>query len=97
MATDKSEPRTDNDNTVVARLLANHRRFLDFLTARVGKREDAEEILQEAFVRGLQKAGEARRTFLWPPSVKRAHGDRGGVTRYPGSNLTYRRLACPSA
>ena len=58
MATDKSEPRTET--TVVAKLLANHRRFLDFLTARVGKREDAEEILQDAFVRGLQKAGELR-------------------------------------
>jgi RNA polymerase sigma-70 factor (ECF subfamily) len=57
MATDKSEPGTD---TVVARLLANHHRFLDFLMARVGKREDAEEILQDAFVRGLQKAGEVR-------------------------------------
>jgi RNA polymerase sigma factor (sigma-70 family) len=58
MATDKSELETEN--TVVAKLLANHRRFLDFLTARVGKREDAEEILQDAFVRGLKKAGEIR-------------------------------------
>lgn len=45
---------------VISTLLANHRRFLDFLTARVGKREDAEEILQEAFVRGLQKASAIR-------------------------------------
>jgi RNA polymerase sigma-70 factor (ECF subfamily) len=58
MTPDKSEPETEN--TVVARLLANHRRFLDFLTVRVGKREDAEEILQDAFVRGIQKAGEIR-------------------------------------
>jgi RNA polymerase sigma factor (sigma-70 family) len=58
MATDKPEPRTED--TVVVRLLANHQRFLDFLTPRVSKREDAEEILQEAFVRGLQKAGEIR-------------------------------------
>ncbi len=58
MTPDKSEQETEN--RVVARLLANHRRFLDFLTVRVGKREDAEEILQEAFVRGLQKAGEIR-------------------------------------
>ena len=57
MRQDESRPVAD---VVVARLLANHRRFLDFLTARVGKREDAEEILQEAFVRGLQKAGEIR-------------------------------------
>ena len=58
MTTDKFEPRIED--TVVERLLANHRRFLDFLTARVGKREDAEEILQDAFVRGIQKAGEIR-------------------------------------
>jgi RNA polymerase sigma-70 factor (ECF subfamily) len=45
---------------VVGTLLANHRRFLDFLAPRVGSREDAEEILQDAFVRGLQKAGGVR-------------------------------------
>lgn len=53
MTADQSEP-------VVARLLANHRRFLDFVTARVRTREDAEEILQDAFVRGIQKAGDIR-------------------------------------
>lgn len=53
MTADQSEP-------VVARLLANHRRFLDFLTARVQTREDAEEILQDAFVRVIQKAGDIR-------------------------------------
>lgn len=57
MATDHSEPAAD---AVIGTLLANHRRFLDFLAARVGSREDAEEILQDAFVRGLQKAGEIR-------------------------------------
>jgi RNA polymerase sigma factor (sigma-70 family) len=57
MAADQPVPVTD---PVVARLLANHRRFLDFLIARVGRREDAEEILQDAFVRGVRKAGEVR-------------------------------------
>lgn len=57
MTADESQPLA---NPVIARLLENHRRFLAFLTARVGKREDAEEILQEAFVRGLQKAGDVR-------------------------------------
>ncbi len=41
-------------------LLANHRRFLGFLEARVGNRHDAEEILQNAFVRSLQKGDEIR-------------------------------------
>jgi RNA polymerase sigma-70 factor (ECF subfamily) len=37
-------------------LAENHRRFLAFLTRRVPSREIAEDILQDAFVRGLTKA-----------------------------------------
>jgi RNA polymerase sigma factor (sigma-70 family) len=37
-------------------LAANHDRFLRFLERRVGRRELAEELLQEAFVRGLTRA-----------------------------------------
>jgi RNA polymerase sigma factor (sigma-70 family) len=43
---------------VVKTLVDNHRRFLAFLERRVGSREVAEDILQDAFVRGL--AGAAR-------------------------------------
>ena len=53
---------------VVAALVENHRRFLAFLERRVGSRADAEEILQAAFVRGLEKAGEIRdeeRAVAW--------------------------------
>ena len=55
------EPRTDADTLpdtpeVVATLVANHRRFLAFLERRVGSREVAEDILQDAFVRGLPRA-----------------------------------------
>ncbi len=39
-------------------LLDNHRRFLAFLEKRVGDRAVAEDILQDAFVRNLAKAGE---------------------------------------
>ncbi|HET6795804.1 MAG TPA: sigma-70 family RNA polymerase sigma factor [Gemmatimonadales bacterium] len=35
-------------------LLENHARFLSFLVRRVGSRDDAEDILQEAFVRSLE-------------------------------------------
>jgi len=38
---------------VVETLVANHQRFLSFLEKRVESREAAEDILQEAFVRGL--------------------------------------------
>ena len=37
---------------VVETLVANHRQFLSFLEKRVESREAAEDILQEAFVRG---------------------------------------------
>src|SRR5688572_4886302 len=40
---------------VVATLVGNHRQFLGFLHQRVGDRALAEDILQEAFVRGLHK------------------------------------------
>jgi RNA polymerase sigma-70 factor (ECF subfamily) len=45
---------------VIARLVSNHREFLGFLEARVGDRALAEDILQEAFVRGLAKADSLR-------------------------------------
>lgn len=35
-------------------LVANRRRFLEFVTARGRTRADAEEILQDAFLRGLE-------------------------------------------
>src|SRR5262249_1081593 len=41
-------------------LLANHDRFLAFLERRVRRRDIAQEILQEAFVRGLARGGELR-------------------------------------
>ncbi len=38
-------------------LVENHRRFLSFLTPRVGNAADAEEILQAAFVKSAEKSG----------------------------------------
>lgn len=48
-------------------LLDNHRRFLQFLERRVGSRETAEDILQEAFTRHLPRADEipAERVVAW--------------------------------
>lgn len=45
---------------VVEALVHNHRRFLAFLERRVGSREIAEDILQDAFVRGLDRAATVR-------------------------------------
>jgi RNA polymerase sigma-70 factor (ECF subfamily) len=41
-------------------LVDNHRRFLSFLERRVGSREAAEDILQDAFVRSLDRADTIR-------------------------------------
>lgn len=45
---------------VLAVLVDNHQRFLAFLERRVGSREAAEDILQDAFVRGLERASTVR-------------------------------------
>jgi RNA polymerase sigma factor (sigma-70 family) len=56
-----TSPQEASIPTRVAQILAeNHGRFLRFLERRVGGHDAAEEILQEAFVRGLAKAGELR-------------------------------------
>jgi len=45
---------------VVDQLVENHRRFLAFVERRVGDRGVAEEILQDAFVRGVERVGSLR-------------------------------------
>jgi RNA polymerase sigma-70 factor (ECF subfamily) len=47
--------RTPDTPDVLRILLDNHARFLGFLERRVGSREEAEDILQEAFVRSLDR------------------------------------------
>ena len=54
------DPHKSKSEMVTSILLANHRRFLSFLEARVGSRDDAEEILQDAFVRSVQKGDDIR-------------------------------------
>src|SRR5688572_1388538 len=45
---------------VVAMLVQHHRRFRDFLERRVGSRATAEELLQGAFVKGLEHGADLR-------------------------------------
>ncbi len=45
---------------VVTVLVQNHKKFLAFLERRVGSRADAEDILQAAFVRAVEKAESIR-------------------------------------
>jgi len=52
---------------VVETLVANHRRFLSFLEKRVESREAAEDILHDAFIRGLDSPSlrEADSAIAW--------------------------------
>jgi len=56
----ESNPFNEDSDSLPTILLASHRRFLRFLEKRVGSCEDAEEILQSAFVRSLDKGDEIR-------------------------------------
>lgn len=51
---------TDETPETVTALVENHRTFLAFLERRLGDRALAEDLLQDAFVRGLDKANELR-------------------------------------
>lgn len=62
MQREDASPPSDGPVTAeVARtLVENHRAFLGFLEQRVGDRELARDILQEAFLRGFEKLGALR-------------------------------------
>jgi RNA polymerase sigma-70 factor (ECF subfamily) len=51
--TSDSAERNPQADDVLRLLLDNHARFLGFLQRRVGSREEAEDLLQEAFVRSM--------------------------------------------
>ena len=54
------EARRPFDPEVARVLVENHREFLRFLERRVGRRDLAEDILQDAFARGLDKLATLR-------------------------------------
>ncbi len=49
---------------IVEALVANHREFLRYVERRVGDRSTAEEIVQEAFVRSLDRGDEIRESVI---------------------------------
>lgn len=63
MATDAPEESGPIDD-IAATLVANHREFLAFVEKRVGNRATAEEILQDAFVRSMDKLDTVRETAI---------------------------------
>jgi len=54
----------ESSQEVVAQLVANHREFLRFVERRVGSRAIAEEIVQDAFVRSLDRGDEIRESVV---------------------------------
>jgi len=59
---------SDTTSSAVLTLVESHRRFLAFLEKRTGSRDEAEAILQAAFVKGIERAGEIRyeeRAVAW--------------------------------
>jgi RNA polymerase sigma-70 factor (ECF subfamily) len=54
----------ESSQEVVAQLVANHREFLSFVERRVGSRAIAEEIVQDAFVRSLDRGDEIRESVV---------------------------------
>jgi RNA polymerase sigma factor (sigma-70 family) len=63
MATEAPEESAPIDD-IAASLVANHREFLAFVERRVGNRATAEEILQDAFVRSIDKLDSVRETAV---------------------------------
>lgn len=61
---DSAEPDVRPSPELVAALVANHREFLAFVQRRVGDRAQAEEILQDAFVRSIDKLDTVRDTAI---------------------------------
>lgn len=59
-ATTESPERDPHAPDVLPLLLENHARFLAFLERRVGSRDEAEDILQEAFVRSIGRTDALR-------------------------------------
>lgn len=64
MADDNTEPTETLSQPVIDLLVANHREFIRFVERRIGDRAVAEEIVQDAFVRSLDKGGEIRDSVL---------------------------------
>lgn len=88
MCDHEAEPEESADPTmtseVAAVLVQNHRAFLAFVQRRVGNRDVAEEILQSAFVKSVDKLDTIRETAVgWFYSVLRNaivdHGRRKAV------------------
>lgn len=82
-------PRPSGDEAHLETLLANHRAFLAFVERRVGDRALAEEILQDAFVKSIDKVDAVQESVVaWFYRVLR----NAIVDRYRRAEVASRRL-----
>src|SRR5689334_12082550 len=64
MPHDPPPSRPAESQELIDQLVENHREFLRYVERRVGNRAIAEEIVQEAFVRSLDRSGEIQETAV---------------------------------
>src|SRR3954466_12507906 len=64
MSDDASDATGSLTQPVIDQLVANHREFLRFVERRIGNRALAEEIVQDAFVRSLDRGEEIREAVV---------------------------------
>ena len=64
MSDDASDATASLAQPVIDQLVANHREFLGFVERRIGNRALAEEIVQDAFVRSLDRGDEIRESVV---------------------------------
>ena len=64
MSDDAADATGSLSQPVIDQLVANHREFLAFVERRIGNRALAEEIVQDAFVRSLDRGDEIRESVL---------------------------------
>src|SRR4051812_18713011 len=64
MSDDATDATASLSQPVIDLLVANHREFIRFVNRRIGNRALAEEIVQDAFVRSLDRGSEIRDSVL---------------------------------
>ena len=74
----------DETPAPLAILLDNHRAFLNYLQGRVGDRELAEDILQEAFIKVMDRPEQAPASGRWHSPVTAAANIRAEAPKSGG-------------
>ena len=92
-------PSTTLSPEAIAQLVKGHKEFLAFLERRVESRAVAEDILQAAFTRGLERGGDvqATRTVLARDAVDHTHRVGAGAWKTAQRPCTSARTAASAS